>query len=126
MPPFLRHFAIQLQLGGIRIMATLAELEARLSSLDKLIREIVSSLEASERKRYRDEAEKLAISEMLIVLAVRAGLSREEFVSMFTKQIAESHDAILRNLEDTDPAIAALLDDRKIEEITPDENNELP
>ena len=98
-------------------MATIEELERRLTQMDQLTRELVATLAAIQTKRHHDDAEKLAISEMLILLATRAGLSRDEFVIQFDDAVKRSLDSIMRQVEDSDPWIAAMLDDRNIEDI---------
>ena len=98
-------------------MATVEELEKRLAQLDQLVREMVATSVAEATRRSHEDAEKLAISDMLILLATRMGISREEFVVEFQERIRQSLDFVMRRLEDSDPSLAAMLDDREIRNV---------
>ena len=99
-------------------MAATEELEKRIAELDKLVREIVSSLVADATKRAHHNAETFAISQMLISLATRIGIPREDFVDELQERIKQALDSEMRRIEDLDPSLAALLDDREISDVS--------
>lgn len=100
----------------------MSDLETRLSQIEQLVRELAASAVTDASKNYRDDAEKLAIADMLILVAARSGLSRDEFVAAFDARFKFRHDMLLRGLEDQDPSIAAMLDQRDIEDVDTTDN----
>lgn len=98
-------------------MATIEELENRLSQLDGLVREMIQTSLAEATRRSHSDAEKLAIYDMLVLLATRMGIPKDDFVTEFQERLRQSLDSILRSVEDSDPSLAAMLDDREIADV---------
>ena len=69
-------------------------------------------LRALGAKSVRLEAKCHALSLCLISLAKHQGIPPERMLAMIEKQIAQSHQALLEKIEDTDPKSAATLDRR--------------
>jgi CRISPR/Cas system CSM-associated protein Csm2 small subunit len=103
-------------------MATIEELERRVSNLDELLRELVATSVAQTTRQTRGDAEKSAIADMLIMLATKLGIPKGRFIAEFRERINQSLDSAMRRIEDSDPSLAAMLDDRELEEI-PDEDD---
>ena len=103
-------------------MATIEELEKRVSNLDELLRELVATSVAQTTRQTRGDAEKSAIAEMLIMLAKKLGIPKAQFIAEFRERINQSLDSAMRRIEDSDPSLTAMLDDRDLDEI-PDEDD---
>ena len=104
-------------------MASIEELEKRISKLDGLLRELVSTSVAQTTRQTRHEAEISAVADMLIALAARTGIPKAQIIAELRERINQALDSTMRRIEDSDPSLAAMLDDRDLSEI-PDEDSE--
>lgn len=92
--------------------------EQRLETLESLAKSLMSRAVAWEQRLLERSAENMALHEALVVLVDHLKLDRKSFLTSFENRKKYYHDLFLRAAENVDPALAALLDDRRPEDVS--------
>lgn len=98
-------------------------LENRVAGLERVVESITGELVGLTGDRFKLLAEIYALRSYVVRLAESAGLPPSRVLSEIEELRRQELDTLLRKAEDTDPDLAANIDDRRLEDL-PDEQED--
>lgn len=97
-------------------MSEIEQLQERVAKIEANIKSLSDLSAMNATNNITDDARVMAIYSIVQELAIKAGVTPEDFAAHYRIRYRWWHDHYLRHLEDASPAAAASMDQRSIEE----------